>query len=159
MSREDCVDSPSSAETLRLGAVLGRALQAGDVIGVSGELGAGKTCLVQGIAQGLDVPPEIPVTSPTFTLIGEYPGRLPLRHADFYRVESYARLVGAGFEDLLDGEGVVVVEWSELFPDALPADRLEVQIEILSGAARRLCFGGRGERARALTEKVLHAWR
>ena len=100
MSREDCVDSPSSAETLRLGAVLGRALQAGDVIGVSGELGAGKTCLVQGIAQGLEVPPGIPVTSPTFTLIGEYPGRLPLRHADFYRVESYARLVGAGFEDL-----------------------------------------------------------
>lgn len=159
MCPEDCVDSPSSSETLRLGGELGRVLQAGDVIAVSGELGAGKTCLVQGLARGLDVPEAIPVTSPTFTLVGEYPGRVPLRHADFYRVESYARLVGAGFEDLLDGEGVVVVEWPELFPDALPAERLEVEIAVLSEQVRRFSFGGRGERARALTEKVLQAWR
>ena len=136
------------------------------MIGVSGELGAGKTCLVQGIARGLEVPPELPVTSPSFTLVGEYPGRLPLRHADYYRIESYARLVGAGFEDLLDGEGVVVVEWPELYPDALPTDRLEVSIA-LAGAGgdgepgatpRRVRFGGSGERARALAAKVLAAW-
>jgi tRNA threonylcarbamoyladenosine biosynthesis protein TsaE len=163
MSLEACVDSRSHAETQRLGAELGRALQAGDVVGVRGELGAGKTCLVQGIARGLEVPPEIPVTSPTFTLVGEYPGRLPLRHADFYRVESYARLHGAGFEDLLDGEGVLVVEWPELFPDALPPERLAIRIEVVSDEVRRVCFGGRGDRARALTDaiagKVLTAWR
>jgi hypothetical protein len=59
------------------------------VLGISGELGSGKTCLVQGIARGLEVDPAIPITSPTFTLVGEYPGRVPLRHADFFRVESW----------------------------------------------------------------------
>ncbi|MBW2279833.1 MAG: tRNA (adenosine(37)-N6)-threonylcarbamoyltransferase complex ATPase subunit type 1 TsaE [Deltaproteobacteria bacterium] len=176
MSRPDCVDSRSAEETRRLGSSLGRALQAGDVVALSGDLGAGKTCLVQGIARGLDVPPEVPVTSPTFTLVGEYPGRLPLRHADFYRVESYARLAGAGFDDLLDGKGVLVVEWPELFPDALPQDRLEVHIALLAqegpeaggaGASsvegqdppRRLSVLGSGERGRALAEEVLRSWR
>lgn len=159
MCPEDCVDSPSRDATLRLGTRLGRALRAGDVVGLSGELGAGKTCLVQGIAAGLEVPAGTPVTSPTFTLVGEYPGRVPLRHADFYRVESYARLVGAGFDDLLDGEGVVVIEWPELFPDALPPDRLDLRIEVLSAEARRLHFRGRGERADALAEQVRRAWR
>ena len=165
MSRLDCVDSRSAEETRRLGSSLGRALRAGDVVAVSGELGAGKTCLVQGIARGLDVSPEVPVTSPTFTLVGEYAGRLPLRHADFYRVESYARLVGAGFEDLLDGQGVLVVEWPELFPEALPADRLEVQITMREGAGdaedppRRVRLLGSGERGRALAEEVLGSWR
>ena len=158
---EHCVDSRSREETLRLGCDLGRVLEAGDVIGVSGDMGAGKTCLVQGIAQGLDVPPEVPVTSPSFTLIGEYPGRLPLRHADFYRVESYARLLGTGFEDLLDGEGVVVVEWPELWPDALPEERLEVRISLPreEGGPRRVAFGGQGPRARELERKVLGRWR
>lgn len=167
MRPEDCVLSPDRDATLQLGRALGEALQAGDVIGISGELGAGKTCLAQGIALGLEVPPEVPVTSPSFTLVGEYPGRVPLRHADFYRVESYARLAGAGFDDLLDGEGVVVVEWPELFPDALPAERLEVRIEIVSDEVRRLCFGGRGERAQDLRkdlgkgreQRVLREWR
>jgi len=171
MSRPDCVDSRSAEETRRLGSSLGRALRAGDVVALSGDLGAGKTCLVQGIALGLDVSPEVPVTSPTFTLVGEYAGRLPLRHADFYRVESYARLVGAGFEDLLDGQGVLVVEWPELFPEALPPDRLEVQMAMLhlegteGGAAdagdppRQVRLVGRGERGRALAEEVLGSWR
>ncbi len=83
-----CVDSHSAEETRRIGTRLGQELRGGDVLGISGELGSGKTCLVQGIARGLEVDPAIPITSPTFTLVGEYPGRVPLRHADFFRVES-----------------------------------------------------------------------
>lgn len=155
MTAETYVDSPSPDETRRLGALLGAELGPGDVLGVSGELGAGKTCLVQGIARGLGVDPRIPVTSPTFTLVGEYPARVPLRHADFYRVESYERLEAAGFDDLFDGRGVLVVEWPELFPPALPLERLEIRIEILSEFARRLLLSSRGGRPRAIEERFL----
>ncbi len=154
MSSECCVDSPSPEATRRIGAVVAEALEAGDVIGLSGELGAGKTCLVQGIAQGLDVDPAVPVTSPTFTLVGEYPGRLALRHADFYRVESYVRLEDAGFDDLLDGRGVLVVEWPERFPAALPREHLEVRIEIRSDRERCICLGGQGLRAEEIRRRV-----
>lgn len=153
------VDSRSPEETRRLGALLGEQLDAGDVIGLTGELGAGKTCFVQGIAQGLEVDPSVPVTSPSFTLVGEYPGRVPLRHADFFRVERYARLEDAGFDDLLDGCGVLVVEWPERFPAALPRERLEVRIELRSDSERRLHLLGTGPRAselcRSLFERCL----
>lgn len=158
MTRDPSLVSRSAEETRALGAVLGALLQGGDVVAVSGELGAGKTCLVQGIARGLGVPPSVPVTSPTFTLVGEYPGRVALRHADFYRVESYARLDDGGFSDLVDARGVLVVEWPERFPDALPAERLELRLEIVSTEERRLRVGGAGERASRLVRRLLEEW-
>ena len=163
MDRAHCVASPSAEHTRALGERLGAALTGGDVVALSGELGAGKTCLVQGIARGLGVDPSVPVTSPTFTLVGEYPGRVRLVHADFYRVESAARLDDAGFDDLLDGRGALVVEWAERFPDALPAERLEITIEIDRGGAagaeppRCISFGGRGLRAEQIRRTVLEA--
>jgi tRNA threonylcarbamoyladenosine biosynthesis protein TsaE len=144
------VASRSREQTLRLGEALGALLVPGDVLALEGPLGAGKTTLVQGIARGLGIPPEVPVTSPTFTLVGEYPGRVPLRHADFYRVESSARLADLGFDDLLDGEGVLVVEWPERFAHVLPRDRLWIRLEIRGESERLLRFEGTGERARAL---------
>jgi tRNA threonylcarbamoyladenosine biosynthesis protein TsaE len=162
MDPEHCVDSASPEATRALGERLGELLEGGDVVALSGELGAGKTCLVQGLALGLGVDPAVQVTSPTFTLVGEYPGRLILRHADFYRVEGYDRLLAAGFDDLLDRHGVLVVEWPERVPEALPEERLEVRMEILPGAGadpgerpRRICLGGRGLRAREIRKKVL----
>ena len=159
MGRERYVDSHEAAVTRAWGARLGAELEGGDVIALSGPLGAGKTCFVQGIAEGLGVDSTVPVTSPTFTLVGEYSGRLPLRHADFYRVESYARLDDAGFDDLFDGRGALVVEWPERFPEALPGDRLEVRIEILAGEsaqpARRISFAARGSRAREIRDRLL----
>lgn len=146
--------SRSPEETRRIGACLAGELRAGDVVGVSGELGAGKTCLVQGLARGLGIDPRTPVTSPTFTLVGEYAGRVPLRHADFYRVESYQRLDDCGFDDLFDGRGVVVVEWPERFPDALPAERLEVSIAIRGERERELRLGGTGARADSIRARV-----
>jgi len=147
--------SSSAEDTQRIGSRLGQELAGGDVIGLRGELGAGKTCLVQGIARGLGVDPSIPVTSPTFTLVGEYPGRLMLRHADFYRVESYARLEDAGFDDLLDPDAVLVVEWPERFPQALPAERLEIRIALVSDSERRFEVEGKGARAAELARRFL----
>jgi tRNA threonylcarbamoyladenosine biosynthesis protein TsaE len=160
MQTRFCIDSPSAEHTRALGAELGSLLVGGDVIGLSGPLGAGKTCLVQGVALGLDVDPSVPVTSPTFTLVGEYPGRLTLRHADFYRVETYGRLEALGFDDLLEPDGVLLVEWPERFPEALPAEHIQIQIELLEASpgggepARRLSFGGRGLRADEIKKTV-----
>ncbi len=149
------VVSSSAEETRRIGRRLGRELVGGDVIGLVGELGSGKTCLVQGIARGLGVDPAIPITSPTFTLVGEYPGRVLLRHADFYRVESYARLEDAGFDDLLDSDAVLVVEWPERFPEALPAERLDLRISLASESQRCLHVEGKGARAAELARRFL----
>lgn len=153
-----CADSRSPDETRRLGAVIGRLVEAGDVIAIQGPLGVGKTCLVQGIARGLDVDARTPVTSPTFTLVGEYAGRVPLRHADFYRVESYRRLEDAGFDDLLDARGVLAVEWPERFPRALPKDPLLIELAFIGELSRRICLRTSGGRATQLLEQVAQQW-
>lgn len=150
MSPRICVRSPDAAATQRWGERLGTLLRPGDVVALRGPLGAGKTCFVQGVARGLGVDPSLSVTSPTFTLVGEYPARIPLRHADFYRIESEERLFEIGFDDLLDGRGALLVEWAERWPNALPSDCLEVQIEPLESGERELTFSARGARAEAL---------
>ncbi len=137
---------------------LGALLRGGDALALSGELGAGKTCFVQGLALGLGVAPEVPVTSPTFTLVGQYPGRVEMRHADFYRVETYARLEAAGFEDLLDEHGVLVVEWPERFPEALPSGRLEIRIEVVAETERRLHVRALGPRANEIAGSWKARW-
>lgn len=150
MSPRICVRSPDPEATQRWGERLGALLQPGDVIALRGPLGAGKTCFAQGVGRGLGVDPALSVTSPTFTLVGEYPARIPLRHADFYRIESEERLFEIGFDDLLDGHGVLLVEWAERWPHALPKDRLEIEIAPLDDGARELRFFARGARAEAL---------
>ncbi len=151
--------SRSPERTRALGEALGRALEPGTTIGLSGPLGAGKTCFVQGLAIGLGVDPRVAVTSPTFTLVGEYPGRVALRHADFYRVDTLARLEDAGFADLLDGRGVLVVEWFERFPQALPSDRLELHIALLSDCDRQLQLLACGPVASATLGRLGAPWR
>ncbi|MEE2703347.1 MAG: tRNA (adenosine(37)-N6)-threonylcarbamoyltransferase complex ATPase subunit type 1 TsaE [Myxococcota bacterium] len=153
-----CGDSRSPEETRRLGAAIGKSAEAGDVIALEGPLGVGKTCLVQGIARGLEVDARTPVTSPSFTLVGEYEGRVPLRHADFYRVESYRRLEDAGFDDLLDGRGVVVVEWPERFPQALPSGPLLIELEFVGESSRRIRLSASGGRAKQLLEHAAKQW-
>jgi tRNA threonylcarbamoyladenosine biosynthesis protein TsaE len=156
---ERSLHSRSPAETRALGRHLGALLRGGDAIGLTGPLGAGKTCLVQGLAEGLEVDTRVPVTSPTFVLVAEYPGRVWLRHADFYRVESYARLLDAGFDDLLDATGVLVVEWPERFPEVLPRDRLEIRIDPGPGPEeRQIRIGARGERSEQIQEELKARW-
>lgn len=109
----------SADETLGLGRWMGEVARAGDVIALLGDLGAGKTTLTQGIVRGLGYDQE--VTSPTFSLVQEYlGGRLPVFHFDFYRVEDEHELLDLGWDDYLERDGLVIVEWPSLFPELLP---------------------------------------
>jgi tRNA threonylcarbamoyladenosine biosynthesis protein TsaE len=142
-------------ETRALGKALGRAVAAGDLIGLVGDLGAGKTLLVQALARGLGLPDVVPVVSPTFTLVNEYDGgRAPLFHADLYRIERERELEELGLEEMCrEGEGVVVIEWSDRFP-VLPPDHLGGRFEINGDSARALNARSQGPRSDAL----LAAW-
>jgi len=137
--------SHSPAETESLGEHWGRVAPRGLVIGLSGDLGSGKTQLVKGLARGLGV--KAPVRSPTFTLVNEYAGdRLRLFHLDLYRLESPDQIIGAGLEEYLQPDGVTVIEWAERWP-ALNAERgarsaefRHVQIETLERTVRRIMY-------------------
>ena len=118
-----------SAEATRAAAsALGELLVAGDLVLLVGDLGAGKTAFAQGLARGLGV--EEPVTSPTFTIVQEYAGRLRLAHVDVYRLDRIQDLYDLGFDELVDGDGATVVEWGDLIAQAVPADHLVVRIEL-----------------------------
>lgn len=136
------------AETAALAAALGARLRAGDVVCLSGEMGTGKTVFAQGLAAGLEV--TEPVSSPTFALVHAYSGRVPVWHLDTYRVESTDELIDLGWDDLLTGGGVVIVEWPERIAPGLPPDRLDVLLEYGAGDTRALTLAARGPRSAAL---------
>ncbi len=131
------VETRSLAETLEFGGRLAHELQQGDVIALSGELGAGKTALVKGIARGLGITVE--VTSPTFTLIHEYGGgRLSLFHVDLYRLNTASQALAVGIEDYLNGSGVTVIEWAERIMSLLPERTIRIRIESIDENRRRI---------------------
>lgn len=135
--------SKSPAETVRIGRILGEGLKAGDVVALTGELGSGKTCLTQGIACGLGVPENYAVTSPTFTLINEYPGReAALFHVDLYRLQGAADLADTGYEEYLSGGGVMVIEWADKIPDAVPDGAVCVALTYLEENVRKMELSG-----------------
>ncbi len=138
------VKSISLEETLKLGESLGSLLQKGDVVGLIGPLGVGKTALVNGIAKGLEVDSRYPVTSPTFVFAHIYYGKIPVYHIDLYRIEKESELKGIGIEEMLDGDGVCVVEWFDRFPNIWNEDRMEVYITFGKGEERwfNLCGFG-----------------
>lgn len=144
--------SATPEQLAALAAALGQVVQNGDILGLVGDLGAGKTTFVQGLAHGLGI---ARVTSPTFTLIHRYEGgRLILHHADLYRLEDEAELDAIGLDDIYRQDGVCAVEWWDRFPRAQPAEHLELRIDV-EGGGRRLTATPHGERARQL----LDAWR
>lgn len=140
--------SHSAAETEALGEAWGRSAQAGWVLGLSGDLGAGKTQLVRGLARGLGVTPR--VSSPTFALVNEYGGgRLRLAHIDLYRLETEQQIVGAGLEEYLQPTGVTVIEWVERWESLMKTSRAtkafrRVQIEVLDDGSRRIAYEDSG---------------
>jgi tRNA threonylcarbamoyladenosine biosynthesis protein TsaE len=138
----------SPEETRILGASLAPMLLPGDVISLSGDLGAGKTVFVQGLASAMGVAGR--VTSPSYTIVHQYAGRFPIVHVDVYRLNSFQEVLDLGFEELLDPEAVMLVEWGEAVAPLLPRRHLEVEIRRLDaddlGAERRvLIFRPRGE--------------
>nr|WP_320048400.1 tRNA (adenosine(37)-N6)-threonylcarbamoyltransferase complex ATPase subunit type 1 TsaE [uncultured Desulfuromonas sp.] len=110
------LNSSSEQQTLQLGAALGEILSAGSLVLLRGDLGAGKTCLASGIARGLGVAPSVPITSPTYTLLNCYDGRLPLYHFDLYRLAGEEELEELGFDEYFHGDGIALVEWPERCP-------------------------------------------
>ncbi|MER3447887.1 MAG: tRNA (adenosine(37)-N6)-threonylcarbamoyltransferase complex ATPase subunit type 1 TsaE [Candidatus Dadabacteria bacterium] len=117
-------------DTIKLGEALGRLLKPGDIVALKGELGAGKTVLVKGIAKGLDVKEE--PNSPTFVIMNTYVGRVPLYHFDLYRVSGKEELEGIGYEDYFFGDGVTVVEWADRAEEIFPESTIEIEIKIPS---------------------------
>jgi tRNA threonylcarbamoyladenosine biosynthesis protein TsaE len=117
----------SGEETQALGEALGRLLHERCVLGLTGDLAAGKTAFVQGLARGLGVPPEFAVTSPTYTIVNDYPGRVPLFHLDLYRLGSLDELEAVGFDEIAASEAVIAVEW----PDLLQGSTLDIDLSVI----------------------------
>lgn len=137
-----------------LGRALGGAMRVGDVIGLTGPLGAGKTTLAQGIAEGLQVPTERHVASPTFALVNEHPARVPFVHADFYRLRDQNELAELGLDEIFD-RAAVVIEWIDLFPNAVPPDHLRITIAPTSDGARTLTLQAGGDVGRRLIQALV----
>jgi len=137
------VVSRSAQETQALGERLGARLGTGDVVACVGPLGAGKTCFLQGLARGLGVMTD--VTSPTFVLVNQYRGRLPVYHVDAYRTGSLTELVDLGLEEMLHGEGVTVVEWADKLLPLLPPRTVTVTIAGLGDEPRQIELAGPAE--------------
>jgi tRNA threonylcarbamoyladenosine biosynthesis protein TsaE len=117
----------SVGETVELGKKLGKILQKGDNVCLTGGLGTGKTALTGGIAAGLGIGGYI--TSPTFTIVNEYEGRLPLYHFDVYRIGSPGEMFDTGYDEYISGDGVTVIEWADIIKEILPDERIEINIE------------------------------
>ena len=136
--------SESPEQTQQLGMRLGRLAKLGDLFLLVGGLGAGKTCLTQGIAWGLGI--EGYATSPSFVVINQYQGRLPFYHIDLYRLDRMEEVIELGLEDYLYGRGVCVVEWAEKGLEVLPMEHLLVEMSFLSDTSRNLVLKPSGER-------------
>jgi tRNA threonylcarbamoyladenosine biosynthesis protein TsaE len=140
------METSSPEETHLLAERLGGLLEPGDVVALIGELGSGKTLFAQGLARGLEVPVSFAITSPTFTLVNEYPGRIPFYHLDLYRIAGAAQCVDLGLEELLYGQGAAVIEWAERLGPELPEERLEVHLTLTGESNRSIIFRAFGRR-------------
>lgn len=154
---EETICTGDARATHRAGVLLGRAARAGDVVALSGGLGAGKTALVQGMAEGLGVVGHVP--SPTFNILLVHPGDTRLYHFDLYRLERPEELVDIDFYETLESDGVSAIEWADRFPAELPSDRLDVVIDVVDESKRILHASGTGTRSRRLATEWAAAWR
>lgn len=126
------------SDTMKCGYLIGQNVQAGDVICLDGDLGVGKTTLSQAIANGLEVPDDCYVTSPSFALMHEYPGRIPMYHMDFYRLTGSDEVEELGFEDYIYGSGVTVIEWSRRASDLIPQESLLIDLHLNHDLSRNI---------------------
>jgi tRNA threonylcarbamoyladenosine biosynthesis protein TsaE len=141
-------------ETRALGKKTGEHLEPGTVLALTGDLGSGKTTFVQGLAKGLDVPNNYYITSPSYTLINEYPGRYHLFHVDLYRLENYADFDDIGLYEILRSDGVVAIEWADKLPKNLLSEYLAIHIDILNDESRKISMTAHGLRGENLIKKL-----
>ena len=144
ISKKINIKTLSADETRQLGQKIGALIKLPLIIALRGDLGSGKTAFVQGLAKGLEVPDGYYITSPTFTLINEYPGRLSLVHVDLYRLESIDDLEDLGLDELLYGQAVIAIEWAEKLTGRQPAEQLLVTMEIIDDECRKLTLDATG---------------
>jgi len=144
-------------ETLELGRQLGRLLVSGDLVALVGDLGAGKTCLAQGIAQGLDVPKSSYVRSPSFVILNVHAGRCDLNHLDLYRIHSPAELEDLGYREIFYGEGVTLIEWADKIEGLLPDKHLRVSLDFRNETERAIALEGIGDLPRERWEALCSA--
>ena len=151
--------SSGPEHTRAMGTAMGRLLLHGRLVLLNGDLGSGKTCFVQGLARGLDVPEVYDITSPTYTLINEYPGRLPLLHVDLYRLATIDDAESIGLWELLTRPAVVAVEWADrLGEEHWPGEALHIAFEGLTGDTRRLRLFGHGLEGDNLIDTLAAKW-
>jgi tRNA threonylcarbamoyladenosine biosynthesis protein TsaE len=147
------VITSSPEQTWRTGEMLGARLGAGDLVCLYGDLGAGKTSFSYGIALGLGVQEQY-ISSPTFTFVNEYKGRVPFYHIDLYRLKDPGELESIGFEEYIDSDGVTVIEWAERAEDDLPLECLSVYLSHVNDHSREIGFLAEGERYERLLEDL-----
>lgn len=133
-----CIHISNQKELEKIAEKLGKLVTSGDIICMSGDLGAGKTTFTQSFAKGLSI--EDYITSPTFTLINEYNGRIPLYHFDVYRINNIMDMEDLGYEEYFYGAGVCVIEWANLIEEVLPSNYLWIEIKVTGQQSREICF-------------------
>jgi tRNA threonylcarbamoyladenosine biosynthesis protein TsaE len=144
--------SESIEQTLQIAHFIGEKLRKGDVLALSGELGSGKTCFTGGLARGLGVDDKYQITSPTFTLINEYPARCKLYHFDVYRLNSYSEFDDLGYEEYFCSDGVVVIEWAEKIVQILPEETIFISFKYLDENRRKIVIKGEKSRLKELID-------
>ncbi|MFW6007209.1 MAG: tRNA (adenosine(37)-N6)-threonylcarbamoyltransferase complex ATPase subunit type 1 TsaE [Bacillota bacterium] len=155
MKKSFQIESKKIEDTLNIGEKIGNLAETGQIILLSGELGTGKTVLAKGIALGLGIKRK-DITSPTYTIINEYSGRLPLYHMDLYRLESEEELYDIGFEEYLDRQGLIVIEWPEIAYNLIPSDYILIEFEVEGDNKRKLNLKIEGKKAAKLGKGLLN---
>jgi tRNA threonylcarbamoyladenosine biosynthesis protein TsaE len=146
------------AETRNVGEAMGSIMHPGCILTLRGDLGSGKTTLVQGIARGLGLPADYYITSPSYSIINEYPGRLVIHHVDLYRLHSVEELEDIGLEEILGSDSVVVIEWPERVESALLNADLQIHLRILSSTSREIEFFSYGLKGKDLLVPFAKQW-
>jgi tRNA threonylcarbamoyladenosine biosynthesis protein TsaE len=144
----------TTAETIQIGKSVGGLLRPGDVVALVGELGAGKTQFIKGLAEGAGVRRSTYVSSPSFTLINEYPGRIPFYHVDLFRLEQEKEAEELGLEDYFQGGGISAVEWADKIPSLLPKEMLLIHIAYTGKNTRSLEVTGKGKHYEDLVKEL-----
>ena len=148
------IESHNVEETLKLGKRIGKLLRKRDVVALSGEFGSGKTTLIKGIAGGLGVKETRYVNSPSFVIVKEYKGRLPVYHFDIHRLDKLSELDTVGYEDFFYGDGVVLIEWADKIKKLLPAEYLDIRLSLKDENSRFIELNGMGNNYQKLVSRI-----
>jgi tRNA threonylcarbamoyladenosine biosynthesis protein TsaE len=148
------IQTKSASDTIRIGKNIGTRLLRGDVVALAGELGAGKTQFIKGLAAGVGIGNPTYISSPSFTLINEYPGKIPFYHIDLFRLERETEAEELGLEDYFQGEGITAIEWADKIPSLLPKEMLFIHIAYTGKNTRSIEMIGKGKRFEDLVNQL-----